>query len=243
MRLARFLARAGAASRRGATDLLDAGRVLVNGRPPAGPGDPIDSARDRVTLDGRELRVAPAAWLAFHKPVGYVTSRAPSARHPSMFTLLARVPVAMVPVGRLDVFSEGLLLCSTDGDAVHRLMHPRWAVPRTYRVEVVGRLESAARAALDRGVRLPDEPRAVKPGWWQWRPAGARGELMLELREGRSRVVRRLCTALGLGVRRLVRVAYGPVELGALASGATRELSARELRELYAAVQLPAPPN
>ncbi len=246
MRLARFLARAGVASRRGAVDLLDAGRVRVNGRVPTGPGDPIDLLTDTVTLDGRPLEVAAPSWLALNKPAGYVTSRAATERHQSVFSLLKRAPAAMVPVGRLDVYSEGLLLCTTDGDAAHRLMHPRWQVPRVYRVEVVGRLEKTARSALDRGVRLPAEEGeaagVVKPGWWQWRPEGARGELLLELREGRSRVVRRLCTALGLGVRRLVRTAYGPVELGQLEAGKTRPLTPREVHDLYGAIELPVPP-
>ena len=241
MRLARFLARAGVASRRGAVDLLDAGRVRVNGKTPTGPGDPIDPSADTVTLDGRRLAVAASEWLALHKPAGYVTSRAATPRHPSVFTLVKRAPAAMVAVGRLDVFSEGLLLCTTDGDAAHRLMHPKWEVARAYRIAVTGRLESASRAALDRGVKLPDEPRAVKPVWWQWKPLGARGELVLELREGRPRVVRRLCAALGLGVRKLVRIAYGPIELGPLAPGAARALNRRELAELYAAIGLPVP--
>jgi 23S rRNA pseudouridine2605 synthase len=120
-------------------------------------------------------------------------------------------------------------------------MHPRWQVARRYRVEVTGRLPATARAALDRGVPLADEPRPVRPLTWRFRPAGARGELMVELAEGRSRVVRRLCAALGLGVRRLVRVAYGPIELGTLPAGKSRPLAPRELRDLYAAVQLPLP--
>ena len=247
MRLSRFLARAGVASRRGAVDLLDAGRVLVNGKPPTGPGDPIDLLSDRVTLDGRPLAVAAPSWLALNKPSAYVTSRAATERHASVFTLLPDAPAAMVAVGRLDVYSEGLLLCTTDGDAAHRLMHPRWQVPRVYRVDVVGRLEPGARSALDRGVRLPAEKDeesggTVRPSWWQWRPEGARGELLLELREGRSRVVRRLCTALGLGVRRLVRTAYGPIELGALEPGRSRSLKPRELHDLYGAIHLPVPP-
>lgn len=246
MRLVRFLARAGVASRRGAVELLEAGRVRVNGRVPTGPGDPIDLLTDDVTLDGRSLQVAAPAWLALNKPAGYVTSRAATERHASVFSLLPRAGASLVPVGRLDVYSEGLLLCTTDGGAAHRLMHPRWQVPRVYRVEVVGRLETSARAALDRGVRLPardgEAAGAVKPGWWQWRPEGARGELLLELREGRSRVIRRLCAALGLGVRRLVRTAYGPVELGPLEPGKARPLAPRELHDLYGVIQLPVPP-
>lgn len=241
MRLARFLARAGVASRRGAIELLD--RVRINGRAPTGPGDPIDSDTDTVTLDGRPLTLAAALWVALHKPAGYVTSRAATVRHKTAFSLIRNSPASLVAVGRLDVFSEGLLLLTTDGDAAHRLMHPRWQVTRSYRVEVTGRLPSASRALLDKGVRLADEPRPVKPLAWRFRPAGARGVLELDLAEGRSRVVRRLCTALDLGVRSLVRTGYGPVRLGTLASGQQRSLTARELRAVYGAIGLPVPPD
>ena len=242
LRLARFLARAGVASRRGAAELVAAGRVAVNGAPPLGPGDPVDPARDRVTLDGRPLALAETAWLALHKPPGYVTSRCGTPRYPTIFSLLEAAPAALVAVGRLDVYSEGLLLCTTDGDAAHRLMHPRWQVPRTYRVDVTGSLGPAAKAALAHGVPIGEEP-PVRPAEWRFRPSGKGGALELVLREGRSRVVRRVAETLGLGVRRLVRTEYGPVALGALARGTWRRLDARETAALYAAIGLPHPPS
>ncbi len=239
IRLARFLARAGVASRRGAAELVAAGRVAVNGAPPLGPGDPVEPGTDVVTLDGRPLEVSPTVWLLLHKPPGYVTSRCGTPRSPSIFSLLDAAPAALVAVGRLDVFSEGVLLFTTDGEAANRLMHPRWEVPRTYRVLVTGRVGKAERAALARGVPLEDG--AVRPTSWRFRPDRHGGELELVLREGRSRVVRRLAAALGLGVRRLVRVAYGPVTLGALGSGEARALGERELAALYGAIGLPKP--
>jgi pseudouridine synthase len=244
VRLARFLARAGVASRRGAAELVAAGRVAINGAAPRGPGDPVDPARDRVTLDGRPLALAGVEWIALHKPPGYVTSRCGTPRYPSIFRLLEGAPQALVAVGRLDVLSEGLLLCTTDGEAAHRLMHPRWQVPRTYRVSVTGTLDRAARAALAHGVPLEGEA-PVRPTSWRFRPRGGRagrgGELELVLREGRSRVVRRLARELGLGVRRLVRTAYGPVQLGALQPGESRRLGDGEVAALYAALGLPDP--
>lgn len=242
MRLARFLARAGLASRRGAGDLLLTGRIAVNGMPPAGPGDRVDPERDRVTLNGRPLAPLGVSWLAFHKPPGYVTSRRGTVRHRSLFALLPAAPRGLLTVGRLDVYSEGLLLCTTDGDAAHRLMHPRWQVPRTYRVRVTGALGRAARAALSHGVPLDGEA-PVHPSAWRFRPGAGGGELELELREGRSRLVRRLVAALGLGTRRLVRVAYGPIRLGALGRGRARPLSPSEIAALYGAVGLPLPPS
>lgn len=244
IRLARFLARAGVASRRGAADLVASGRVAVNGAPPRGPGDPVDPAADRVTLDGRPLALAEMVWLALHKPPGYLTSRCGTPRYPSIFSLLESAPEALVAVGRLDVYTEGLLLCTTDGDAAHRLMHPRWQVPREYRVEITGPLGEQARSALSRGVAIGDGA-PVLPGAWRFRaaPRGGGGELTLVLHEGRSRVVRRLAAALGLGVRKLVRTGYGPVALGALAPGGARRLEARETAALYAAIGLPLPPS
>jgi 23S rRNA pseudouridine2605 synthase len=243
IRLARFLARAGVASRRGAAELVASGRVAINGAAPRGPGDPVDPAADRVTLDGRPLALAETVWIALHKPPGYVTSRCGTPRYRSIFALLPAAPAALVAVGRLDVYSEGLLLCTTDGEAAHRLMHPRWAVPRTYLVEVTGTPGRAGTEALAHGVPL-EEGLPVRPVRWRFRP-GARGggELELELAEGRSRVVRRICAALGLGVRRLRRTAYGPVALGALAPGASRRLGERERRALYSVIGLRASPS
>lgn len=240
IRLARFLARAGVASRRGAAELVAAGRVAINGAAPRGPGDPVDPARDHVTLDGVPLALASVEWIALHKPPGYVTSRCETARYPSIFRLLEGAPQALVAVGRLDVLSEGLLLCTTDGEAAHRLMHPRWQVPRTYQVAVTGILDQAARSALAHGVPLEGEA-PVRPSAWQFHPDRRGGELELVLREGRTRVVRRLARALGLGVRRLVRTAYGPVQLGALGPGESRRLGDGEVAALYAALGLPHP--
>jgi 23S rRNA pseudouridine2605 synthase len=237
VRLARFLARAGVASRRGAAELVAAGRVRVNGAVPLGPGDPIEPGRDAVTLDGRPLEITPTVWVVLNKPPGYVTSRCGTPRRPSIFALLDAAPPALVAVGRLDVYSEGVLLFTTDGEAANRLMHPRWQVPRTYRVLVTGRVGPAEDAALARGVPLDDG--VVRPASWRFRPDRRGGELELVLREGRTRVVRRLAAALGLGVRRLLRTAYGPVEIGSLGSGESRSLGERELADLYEAIGLP----
>jgi 23S rRNA pseudouridine2605 synthase len=218
---------------------VTAGRVRINGNVPVGPGDPVDEGRDTVTLDGKPLSLARPAWLALHKPPGYVTSRVAGERHPTVFSLLGDAPSALVAVGRLDVLSEGLLLFTTDGDLAARLMHPKWAVPRAYRVMVTGEPDEAARRALARGVRLEGEDRPVKPRRWSFH----RGVLELELVEGRSRVVRRMCAELGFGIRKLVRESYGPVVLAGLEAGRSRALSEAELDALYRAVQLQPPRN
>ena len=241
IRLTRFLARAGASSRRGAADLITAGRVKINGHPPLGPGDPVDPAADVVTLDGRVLRLAETMHVVLHKPTGYVTSRA-AGRFPPVFDLLPDAPRALAAVGRLDVMTEGLLLFTTDGELASRLMHPRWVVPRAYVAEVSGRLGPDAHDALDHGLILTGETRPVKPLSWRFTPLPRGGRLELELGEGRSRVVRRLCRALRLPIRKLSRLAYGPVSLGDLPPGSARPLTPREVAALYRAVRL-APPE
>ena len=240
IRLARFLARAGVTSRRGASELVASGRVRINGRSPLGPGDPVNEAADRVTVDGRALALPGMAWLALHKPPGFVTSRSASGRYPSVFTLLGAAPAGIVVVGRLDVLSEGLLLFTTDGEAANRLMHPRWQVERTYHVAVTGRPAVDAQRVLAQGIALEEGP-PVRPTAWRFRGGPAGGTLALSLREGRTRVVRRLAAQLGLGVRSLVRVAYGPIQLGDLPRGQVRPLSRREVAALYGALGMSVP--
>ena len=240
IRLARFLARAGVTSRRGAADLVRAGRVAINGAPPRGPGDPVDPERDRVTLDGRRLGMPVEAWFALNKPPGYVTSRLASARFPTVFDLLPGASRSFVSVGRLDVLSEGLLLFTTDGVLAGRLMHPRWQVPRTYRVWVTGRPRITEREALARGVPVEGgEP--VRPSAWRFLPDAKGGRLEVRLGEGRSRIVRRMAASLGLGVRRLVRIGYGPITLGTLGPGRSRPLRPGEVEALYGVAGLGAP--
>ena len=238
IRLARFLARAGVTSRRGAAELVATGRVRINGRPPLGPGDPVDEVADRVTLDSRALARPGTAWLALHKPPGFVTSRSASTRYPSVFTLLGDAPAGIVVVGRLDVLSEGLLLFTTDGEAAHRLMHPRWQVERAYEVAVTGRPVVDARRVLTEGIALEEGP-PVRPTAWRFRGGPAGGTLEMSLCEGRSRVVRRVAARLGLGVRSLVRVAYGPIRLGDLPRGRVRPLSRHEVAAVYGALGMP----
>src|SRR5881296_3116531 len=138
MRLQRALARAGVTSRRKAEDLIRAGRVRVDGAV-ATIGMSVDPGRQQVTVDGRAVRPAsgPVTWLALNKPVGYVVSRSDPEGRRTVFNLLPKVP-GLAYVGRLDIMTSGLLLLTTDGTAAHRLMHPRYEVPRTYWLAVHG---------------------------------------------------------------------------------------------------------
>lgn len=232
VRIQRALARAGLTSRRRADELVAAGRVRINGTL-AAVGQTVDPAHDRITVDGTEIRLPrTTVWLALHKPSGVLTT-ARDERTTSRKTVFDLVPPSLrqpglTYVGRLDYMTEGLLLLTTDGGAAHRLTHPSRAVERTYVATVRGDAVSAARA-LRRGVTLDDG--VVRPTAVAARSIGERRwELELTLTEGRTREVRRACDAVGLRVERLVRTRYGPIELGGLAPGAVRPLTAAERR-------------
>src|SRR3989442_2705189 len=212
MRLQRALARAGVTSRRKAEELIRAGRVRGDGQVTT-LGMSVDPGRQRVTVDGRAVRAGPIAWLALNKPVGYVVSRRDPEGRRTVYDLLPEVP-GLTYVGRLDVMTSGLLLLTTDGAAAHRLMHPRFAVPRTYWLRAHGRSVAEVTSALGSPIAIDGRP--VRVTAFRLRPTARSVELELTLAEGRQRIVRRLAEALGLKVEGLHRVAYGPVRLRAL---------------------------
>ena len=235
MRLQRALARAGVSSRRAAESLIREGRVRVNGTV-AGIGTVVDPARDVIMVGRQRVRQQAAmAWVALHKPLGLVVSRRDEEGRRTVFDLLPDIP-GLTYVGRLDVMTSGLLLLTTDGEAIHRLTHPRFGVERSYRALVHGRSEGEIRGLLARPVMI--EGRPVNITQWQARPAGGGAtDLLLVLAEGRHRIVRRLCERIGLKVERLTRLSYGPVKLGRLKSGEWRHLTPAELRALDATVR------
>src|SRR5216117_525362 len=228
MRLQRALARAGVTSRRKAEELIRAGRVRVDGQVTT-LGMSVDPGRQRVTVDGRSVRAGPIAWLALNKPVGYVVSRRDPEGRPTVYDLLPEVP-GLTYAGRLDVMTSGLLLLTTDGAAAHRLMHPRFAVPRTYWLRAHGLSAPEVERALGGAVALDGRP--VRVTAFRVRPVARSIELEVTLAEGRQRIVRRLAEALGLKVEWLHRVAYGPVRLGRLAEGRWRRHAAGEIHAI-----------
>jgi 23S rRNA pseudouridine2605 synthase len=225
MRIQRALARAGILSRRKAEELVANGRVTVNGAP-AQVGQTVDADRDVIMVDGERIGApAPTEWFVLHKPAGVITSRHDPEGRRTVFDLVPARP-GLTYVGRLDFLTEGVLLLTTDGAAAHRLTHPSREVERTYIASVLGEGDLAAEEArhgveLEDGVVRPRKVTAEKVGRGRW-------DLTITISEGRNREVRRMCEALGLEVDRLIRVKFGPVELGDLAPGKVRNLTKQE---------------
>lgn len=235
MRLQRALARAGVASRRAAEKLIEEGQVKVDGKP-AVLGMKVDPERQRITVGRRAVKVQERRWLAFHKPLGVVTTAKDEEGRRTVMDFIPD-PSALTYVGRLDVMTTGLLLLTTDGEAVHRLTHPRYRIPRRYTALVHGRPTAEIAAAA--GEKIAIDGRPVVPSEVKVRPGkDGRSILDLTLEEGRNRIVRRWCEALGLKVERLARLSYGPVRLGDLAPGRYRPLTPREETALYKSVRL-----
>ena len=229
-RLQKALARAGVGSRRASEDLIRAGRVSVNGRI-AELGQRVDTSSDRVEVDGIRIPLDPQLrYYALHKPRGVVTTAKDPQGRPDVSAFYPEGE-RVFPVGRLDRESEGLLLLTNDGELAHRLIHPRFEVEKEYLAEVEGTVGERALGRLVRGVELDDGMARAKAA----RPvAGARGRTAVRvvMTEGRKREVRRMLNAVGLPVRRLIRVRLGPIRLGKLPAGGIRELSQDEVREL-----------
>ncbi|MFO7869976.1 MAG: pseudouridine synthase [Kiritimatiellia bacterium] len=236
MRLEKFLADAGIASRRQCARYITAGKVRVNGKIVTEPGQRIDPVSASVTFDGRRVpaRQTKRRTIALYKPRGYITSRS-SVQGRTIFDLLPEFPQRLVPAGRLDKNSEGLLVLSSDGELVNRLTHPGFGHEKTYRVTVSGAAPDSAVKKLRRPAVV--EGRKVKPVKVTFLREGAKnGRLVLEivLREGRKRQIRKMCASAGLRVHRLLRVGIGRLTLEGIKPGKWRDLKKREISLLFA---------
>jgi len=226
VRLVKYLAHAGVASRRRAEELIAAGRVAVGGEVVTDPARDVDEGSG-VEVDRRRVAPEPReAWIV-NKPAGVVsTAREPGSRR--AITELVRSKRRLYPVGRLDADSTGLILLTNDGALANRLTHPRYEVPRTYRVRLRRSPGEPELDALRAGVELDDGP--TLPARIRRR---AQREVEVTLREGRNRQVRRMFDAVGNEVVALTRIRFGPLSLGELGVGEARKLGAAELRRLW----------
>jgi 23S rRNA pseudouridine2605 synthase len=226
VRLAKYLAHAGVASRRAAEDLIAAGRVRVGGAVVTDPARDVDESSE-VSVDGRAVEPEPREVWAVNKPKGVVsTAREPGKRR--AVTQLVESEGRLYPVGRLDADSTGLILLTNDGELANRLMHPRYGVRKTYLVELA---RAPSEVDLDRlrgGVRLEDGPTAAAEV-----ERLAEREIEITIREGRKRQVRRMAEAVGNEVVALTRTRIGSLELGDLRRGEARRLDRREIDALW----------
>lgn len=241
IRLQRFLADAGVASRRGSEQVILAGQVTVNGQVVRELGTKIDPAKDHVFFEGQRVRPKRRRYLALNKPVGYICTQDDPEGRKRALDLIPKEWANVQTVGRLDWASEGLIFLTNDGQFALRMTHPRYGISKTYEVKVRGAvsedvLEQLKAGVVHEGERLrADEARIVRAG-----PNSTLVELVL--REGKNREIRRLFESQGLPVERLRRVQIGPVKLGNLAVGRWRTLTGKEIQSLLETSQ-PAKPR
>ena len=237
VRLQKFLAESGVASRRKSEELIDQGKVKVNGRV-AMIGDKIDPKKDTVTVSGKKIvKTKTFTYIVLHKPRGFITTMSDEKDRKCVAELIKDVDGRVYPVGRLDKDSEGMLLFTNDGAFANAMTHPTKHIPKTYRVTVRPSISEEQITALTQGVIIEDRKTA---------PAEVRvitkeeGRVVLEiiLYEGRNRQIRKMCEEVGLEVARLKRTQIGSIKLGMLKQGAWRHLTEDEVRKLMIAAGL-----
>ncbi len=231
VRLQKFLADAGIASRRASEQIIAQGRVSVNGQPVAGQGVKVDPLHDEISVDGKSVRAKRKTYIALNKPRGLVCSRNDEPGRPTIFDLLPKEWRHLHSVGRLDFNSEGLIFLTNDGELSLHLTHPRYGVRKKYIVTVDGRVDRELLRTLERGVfsqgeKLKAEKTRLISG------SKSQSVVELELAEGKNREVRRMFEILGRTVKRLQRVQIGKIRLGELKLGKWRSLTESEIKSL-----------
>jgi 23S rRNA pseudouridine2605 synthase len=237
-RLQKVLARAGVGSRRVCEDMIDHGRISVNGAVVTVQGMRVDPTRDKIAVDGRRIELRDdRVTYALNKPSGVLTAMSDDRARPTVGDMVGDLAPGLVHVGRLDQDTEGLLLVTNDGDLAHRLAHPSYEVKKTYLAQVSGSVSRELHRRLRAGIELDDGP--VKVDSFRVVDTHA-GQSVVEvvLHEGRKHIVRRLLAEVGLPVTRLTRTAIGPVSLQRMRSGSIRRLTRQEVGALEELVGL-----
>lgn len=235
VRLQKFLADAGVASRRASEQIIVAGRVSINGQPARELGTKVDPAHDRVSVDGAPIKPKRKLYVAVNKPPGFLCSRGDSLKRRTVGDLLPKEWTNLYSVGRLDYESEGLIFLTNDGEFTLHLTHPRYGVRKKYLATVAGRVDSDMLKRLIGGVEYEGEKlKAEKARLLDANNSHSLVELILA--EGKNREVRRLFESQGLSVHRLQRIQIGPIKLGDLPVGKWRTLTESEIKSLLAQV-------
>ena len=237
-RLQKVLARAGVASRRVVEDMIDQGRISVNGRTVQVQGMRVDPAADKIAVDGARVELDDdRVTYALNKPFGVISAMSDDRGRPTIGDMVGDLAPGLVHVGRLDQDTEGLLIVTNDGELAHRLAHPSYEVPKTYLAQVSGSVPRDLHRRLRGGVDLEDGP--VRVDAFEVVDTHA-GQSVVEvvLHEGRKHIVRRLLAHVGLPVSRLTRTAVGPIDLQRMRTGTIRRLSRQEVGALKELVGL-----
>ncbi len=226
-RVQKIISNAGICARRKAEDLIKSGKVTVNGKRIT-IGDKADVSKDDIVVEGKKLKRSRRVYYAFHKPKGYLTSLKDPSEKKTIFSII-KVKERVIPVGRLDFYTEGLLLLTNDGNFANKVMHPRYEVKKIYHVTLDTPFDEEHGKKFKRGLRLEDgmtQPSIVKA------LSSDKKTVSIQIHEGKNRIVRRMFNFLGYNVRRLVRVKIGPVGLNDLGVGKLRPLTTDEVVSL-----------
>lgn len=231
-RIQKILSRAGISSRRAAEKMIAEGRISVNQSVVMEPGTKVDADRDEIRVDGRLISCeAERVYILLHKPRGYVTTLNDPQGRPIVTDLLSGVTERVFPVGRLDFDSEGLLILTNDGDFSQRLQHPRYGIPKRYRVKVEGNFPKREIQHLEQGINLPDGRFTPSEVCLEKTNPGS-SWLRLTITDGRNRVIRRAFESLGHPVCRLIRVSVADIKLESVREGAWRRMTPKEVDRL-----------
>ena len=238
VRLQKVLAEAGVGSRRHCEELIGAGRVQVDGQTVRRFGARVDPEQQVIHVDGKRIPARPGlVYLAFNKPPKVLTAMKDTKGRKTVSDFLGDRTERLFHIGRLDYETEGLMLLTNDGELAHRLAHPSFEVAKTYLADVTGPVSKDLSRRLTTGIEL-DDGVATADRFRLVDRNGSRALVEITLHEGRKHIVRRMLAAAGHPVSRLVRTDVGPIRLGMLKPGTTRELTTREIGDLYAAVGL-----
>jgi 23S rRNA pseudouridine2605 synthase len=237
-RLQKVLARAGVGSRRVCEDMIDEGRISVNGKVVTVQGMRVDPATVVIAIDGRRIDITnDKITYAMNKPFGVITAMSDDRNRPTVGDMMGDLAAGLVHVGRLDQDTEGLLLLTSDGELAHRLAHPSYQVKKTYLAQVSGSVGRDIGRRLTKGIELEDGPVTVDAFQVMDTHAG-QSVVEVVLHEGRKHIVRRLLAEVGLPVNRLTRTAVGPIDLARMRTGTIRKLTRSEVGALHELVGL-----